>query len=253
MLWRALLLLAVFVAASVLATLYFGHEVLLALGLILTQIKVLMKKLVAIDLPVFLVWLKTQASAFFRFEILKKWLMTSVVPLMVGKAVLRRIQLLMQGYLDIVRQRYGRLMTWFNGLGRMERAVAWLVILFASLALSVTSLGLWLILFSVQLPLWLVAAVSATVKMMSKSVEKMVFKAVAFLQLAWLWKFIRRLLPARVLEWKRRTEFRIARQIVRRRRMTLKQLVARKGRLPFKLGLLAEYLFHPPGRKRGRR
>ncbi|MGP6086637.1 hypothetical protein [Antarctobacter jejuensis] len=246
---RALLLLAVFVTASVFATLFFGHEVLVAIGLILTQLKVLMKKLAGIELPVFLVWLKTQAAAFFRFEILKKWLMTSVVPLMVGKAILRRIQLRIQGYLDIVRQRYDRLIDWFNSLSRVERAVAWLVILFATLALSVTSLGLWLILFSVQLPLWLVATASATIKVMSKSVEKMVFKAVAFFQLSWLWKFIRRLLPKPVLEWKRRTEFRIARQIVRRRRMTLKQLVERKGRLPFKLGILAEYLFHPPGRK----
>lgn len=249
MLWRALLLLAVFVAASVLATLYFGHEVLLALGLILTQLKVLLKKLAGIELPVLLVWLKTQGSAFFRFEIIKKWIMSSVVPLMVGKAILRRIQLLVQSYLDIVRQRYDRLIRWFNSLSRVERAVAWLVILFATLALSVSSLGLWLILFSVQLPLWLVAAASATIRVMSKSVEKMLFKAVAFLQLSWLWKFIRRLLPAQVLEWKRRTEFRIARQIVRRRRMTLKQLVDRKGRLPFKLGIMAEYLFHPPGRK----
>lgn len=249
MLWRALLLLAVFVAASVLATLYFGHEVLLALGLILTQLKVLLKKLAGIELPVLLVWLKTQGSAFFRFEIIKKWIMSSVVPLMVGKAILRRIQLLVQSYLDIARQRYDRLIRWFNSLSRVERAVAWLVILFATLALSVSSLGLWLILFSVQLPLWLVAAASATIRVMSKSVEKMLFKAVAFLQLSWLWKFIRRLLPAQVLEWKRRTEFRIARQIVRRRRMTLKQLVDRKGRLPFKLGIMAEYLFHPPGRK----
>lgn len=249
MLWRALLLLAVFVAASVLATLYFGHEVLLALGLILTQLKVLLKKLAGIELPVLLVWLKTQGSAFFRFEIIKKWIMSSVVPLMVGKAILRRIHLLVQSYLDIVRQRYDRLIRWFNSLSRVERAVAWLVTLFATLALSVSSLGLWLILFSVQLPLWLVAAASATIRVMSKSVEKMLFKAVAFLQLSWLWKFIRRLLPAQVLEWKRRTEFRIARQIVRRRRMTLKQLVDRKGRLPFKLGIMAEYLFHPPGRK----
>lgn len=249
MLWRALILLAVFIAASVLATLYFGHEVLVAVGLIATQLKILLKKLAGIELPVFLVWVKTQASAFFRVEILKKWVTTSLVPLMVGKAILRRIQLLVQGYLDIVRVRYARLMDWFNGLSRVERAVAWLVILFATLALSVTSLGLWLILFSVQLPLWLVAAASATVKMLSKSMEKTVFKAVAFLQLAWLWKFVRRLLPARVLAWKRRTEFRIARQIVRRRRMTLKQLVARKGRLPFKLGIMAEYLFLPPGRR----
>ncbi|MBV7396998.1 hypothetical protein [Mameliella sediminis] len=248
MLIRALILLLVFVALSGAATWYFGHEVLIALGLILTQAKILLKKLAGVELGAVLLWLKTQGAMFFRVEIIKKWITTTVVPIMLGKAILRRIQLLVKGYLAIIQRHYARLMAWFNGLSRMERAVAWLVILFATLALSVTSLGLWLVLFSVQLPLWLVAALSATIKMTSKSLEKMVFKAVAFLQLAWLWKFIRRFLPERFLEWKRRTEFRIARQIVRRRRMTLKQLVERKGRLPFKLGLLAEYLFHPPGR-----
>jgi hypothetical protein len=55
MLVRAILLLLVFVALSVLATLYFGHDVLIALGLILTQAKVLLKKLAGIDLPAFLI------------------------------------------------------------------------------------------------------------------------------------------------------------------------------------------------------
>ncbi|MBW4985178.1 hypothetical protein KZZ07_21780 [Mameliella sp. CS4] len=249
MLFRALILLGVVVALSGAATWYFGHEVLIALGLMLSQAKVLLKKLAGLDLPVILSWLKAQGAMFFRVELIKKWITTSVVPLMLGKAILRRIQFLVKGYLQIVQQRYARLMEWFNGLSRVERAVAWLVILFATLALSVTSMGLWLVLFSVQLPLWLVAAASATVKMLSKSVEKMLFKALAFFQLGWLWKGIKRLLPASVLERKRRMEFRIARAIVRRRRMTLKQLVERKGRLPFKLGLLAEYLFHPPGRR----
>lgn len=250
MLIRALLLLGIFVALSAAATWAFGHEVLLALGLILTQLKIVLKKLVGVELPVVLVWLKTQATVFFRVELIKKWLMSSVVPLMLGKAILRRFQLVIRGYLEIVQKRYCRLLDWFNGLSPLERAVAWMVILFASLALSVTSLGLWLILFSVQLPLWLVAAGSAALRMTWSSLQKGVFKALAFLQLGWLWKGVKRLLPAKVLDRKRRAEFRIARAIVRRRHMTLKQLVDRKGRLPFKLGILAEYLFYPPGRTR---
>ncbi|WP_141135872.1 hypothetical protein [Antarctobacter heliothermus] len=247
---RALLLLVVVVALSGAATWYFGHEVLIALGLILTQLKVLMKKLFGVELPVLFVWLKTQGAMFFRVELIKKWLMTSVLPLMLGKALLRRIQLLVKRYLEVVQLRYARLLAWFNRLSPLERAVAWMVILFASLALSVTSMGLWLILFSVQLPLWLVAAGGAALRLTWSTLQKGLFKALAFLQLGWLWKGIKRLLPAAVLERKRRTEFRIARAVVRRRRMTLKQLVDRKGRLPFKLGVLAEYLFHPPGRKR---
>ncbi|SMX43642.1 hypothetical protein [Maliponia aquimaris] len=249
MLLRALLLLLIFVALSVAATLYFGNEVLIALGLILAQAKVLLKKLAGIELPVFILWLKTQAAAFFRVELLKKWLTTSAVPLVLGKALLRRVQRLVQGYMGIVRDSHARLMGWFRGLSPLERALAWLIILFATLALSVTTVGLWLVLFSVQLPLWLAAAMGALVRMTSASVQKMAFKALAFFQLKWLWRAVRRLLPARFLAWKRWAEFRIVRQVVRRRRMTLKQLVDRKGSLPFKLGLLAEYLFHPPGRR----
>jgi uncharacterized membrane protein YhdT len=153
-----------------------------------------------------------------------------------------------QGYLGRVRDRYAKLLDWFDRLSPVERTVAWMVILFGTLALSVTSLGLWLVLFSVQLPLWFVAAGSAFVRMVWTSLQKTVFKAIAFLQLGW--KGLRRLLPSALLERKRRLDFRIARAVVRRRRLTLKQLVERKGRLPFRLGLMAEYLFHPPGRPR---
>lgn len=250
MLLRALMLLVVVVALSGAATWYFGHEVLIALGLILTQLKVLMKKLAGVELPVLFAWLKTQGALFFRVELIKKWITTSVVPLILGKAVLRRIQFLVKGYLEAVQQRYVVMIAWFDRLSPLERAVAWMVILFATLALSVTSMGLWLILFSVQLPLWLVAAGSAALRMTWSTLQKGLFKAVAFLQLGWLWKGVKRLLPAALLERKRRAEFRIARAIVRRRHLTLKQLVERKGRLPFKLGILAEYLFYPPGRKR---
>jgi hypothetical protein len=247
MLSRALFLLVVFVALSVAATVYFGQDVLIAAGLILTQAKVLLKKAAGLDPSVFLTWLKQQGTAFFRVELIKKWASTSLVPLVLGKAILRRVQLLVQGYLGIVRLRYARLLAWFEGLSPVERAVAWMVILFATLALSVTSLGLWLVLFSVQVPLWLVAAGGSLVRMVWSSLHKGVFKALAFLQLSWLWKGVRWLLPAAVLERKRRMEFRIARAVVRRRRMTLKQLIERKDRLPFRLGLMAEYLFHPPG------
>ena len=63
---RPLALLVIAIGLSVAATLYFGHEVLIALGLILTQIKVIGKKLAMVELPLVLAWLKTQTSAFFR-------------------------------------------------------------------------------------------------------------------------------------------------------------------------------------------
>ena len=116
------------------------------------------------------------------------------------------------------------------------------MILCATLALSVTSLGLWLILFSVKIPLWIVAVGTSLGRMIIVSVEKMVFRAVAFLQLKWLWRGIARILPASWLARKRRFEYRVARTVIKRRRMTLRQLEDRKDSLPFKMGLLVQYL-----------
>lgn len=69
----------------------------------------------------------------------------------------------------------------------------------------------------------------------------MSFKAVAFLQLAWLWRLVRRVLPESWLERKRRFDYRVARAVIRRRRMTIRQLADRKDSLPFRIGLLIDY------------
>ncbi len=242
---RGFLLLVAAVGFSVAATIYFGNEVLIALGLILTQLKVIAKKLVGVELPAILAWLKFQGSAFFRIELIKKWLMTTVLPLILGKAVLRRIANFTARYRRMVRLRYMKLLRWYRRLHWGEKLLAALIILFATLALSVTSLGLWLILFSVKIPLWIAAVSVALWKMTWASVQKMAFKAAAFLQLSLLWKGVRRLLPASWLEWKRRFDYRVARTVIRRRRLTLRQLEARKDSLPFRLGLLVEYLRRP--------
>ena len=88
---RPLALLVAAIGLSVAATLYFGHEVLIALGLILTQIKVIGRKLAMVELLLILAWLETQTSAFFHVELLKKWLTTTLLPLLLGQAALRRI------------------------------------------------------------------------------------------------------------------------------------------------------------------
>ena len=72
------------------------------------------------------------------------------------------------------------------------------------------------------------------------SVEKMVFRAVAFLQLSWLWRAIRRLLPQSWLDKKRRLDFRMARAVVRRRRMTVQQLHDQKDNLMFRLNFFRD-------------
>jgi hypothetical protein len=109
----------------------------------------------------------------------------------------------------------------------------------------VSSLGLWLILFSVKLPLWLVATVSAFARIVVTSVRKMAFKAVAFFQLGWLWRILRRRLPHEYLERKRRFDFRVARRVVRRRRMTVRQLAASKDGLSMRLALIGAYFRTP--------
>ena len=245
MLLRALALLVAAISLSVAATIYFGADVLIALGLILTQLQLITKKLMLIKLPAVLAWMKAQAAVFFRIELLKKWIMTTLLPLLLGKAVLRRIAAYLGRYRRAVRFRYVRMLRWYRRLHPAEKVIAALIILFATVALSVTSLGLWLILFSVKLPLWIAAAATAFWRMTWVSVQKMVFKAVAFLQLKWLWRGMSRILPASWLERKRRFDYRVARTVIRRRRMTLRQLEYRKDSLPFRMGILVEYLRGP--------
>ncbi|MGR3513928.1 MAG: hypothetical protein ACU0GG_14310 [Paracoccaceae bacterium] len=242
MFWRGFLLLIAAVSLSYAATIYFGNEVLIALGLILTQLKVLGKKLVGIELPAVLAWLKMQASVFFRIELIKKWLTTTFLPLLLGRAALRRIASFTTKYRRAVRLRYMRLLRWYRRLSRWEKLLAAAIILAATIGVSVTSLGLWLILFSVKLPLWIVAVATALGRMTWTSVQKMAFRAAAFLQLSLLWRGVKRLLPAAWLERKRRFDYRVARTVIRKRRMTLAQLEARKDSLPFRMGLLVEYL-----------
>lgn len=239
---RAFALLFLALAASVAATVYFGNEVLIALGLILTKAKLIAKKISMVEWPTILTWLKTQSEAFLRVELIKKWVMTTLLPLLLGNALLRRIARFLDQYRAALRARYRALLRWYRGLHPVEKIVAALVILSATVALSVTSIGLWLILFSVKLPLWIAAAAAAFWRMTWLSIEKMVFKALAFLQLKWLWRGLSKLLPSAWLAWKRRMDYRIARAVIRRRRMTIRQLADRKDSLPFRLGIMVEFL-----------
>lgn len=237
---RALLVLVVVAGLSLALTWYFGEAVLLALGLIALQLQVLAKKIAAVEWPVILTWLKTETQLFFRIELLKKWLLTSALPLLVGSAVLRRIEAFFQTYRARVRAHYDALMGWFVGLQWYEKTVAALVVLFAALALSVASLGIWLILFSVKLPFWVIAALSAFGRMIWETIRKTAFKTAAFFQLGWIWRVIERRLPAQALARKRRLNFRIARRVVRHRRLTLRQLSSRKHILSLTLAVWAE-------------
>lgn len=242
---RAVLLLFLVVGLSVAATLYFGDEVLLALGLILIQLKIVAKKIAMIEWPSILVWLKTEIAQFFRIELLKKWFMTTALPLLIGNAVFRKLEAFVASYRAAISAQYDRLLRWYDGLQWYEKLIAALILLFGTLGLAVSSLGLWLILFSIKLPIWLIAAVSAFGRMVVLSVRKMLFKAVAFFQLSWLWKILRRRLPEEYLERKRKFDFRVARMVVRRRRMTVRQLAEKKDGLSMRLSLIAAYFRQP--------
>lgn len=240
MLVRALAILFLMVAASYAATVYFGQEVLIALGLILVQLKVLGKKIISVELPSVLAWLKYETTNFFRIELLKKWLMTTALPLLVGRAALRRLTNFLKRYQKAMKAHYDSLLAWYGALDGPVKVIAALIVVFAALALSVSSIGLWLILFSVKLPFWVLATVTSLGQMFWLSVRKMAFKTVAFLQLGWLWRIVRKRLPEKYLEKKRRFDFRVARSVVRRRRMTVKQLAARKDSLSMKWAVLSE-------------
>ena len=240
MLVRALAILAVVASVSVGLTFYFGQDVLVALGLILIQLKIVAKKLVSVELPSILAWLKTEAAMFFRIELLKKWALTTLLPLLIGNAVLKKFAAFVKGYRAALRGHYDGLLNWYSGLDIPVKIVAALIVLFAMLGLSVTSLGLWLVLFSVKLPFWLLAAFTSAMKVTWLSARKMAFKAVAFLQLGWLWRLVRKRLPQSYLDRKRRFDFRVARMVVRRRRLTLRQLSSRKDSLSLRLAVIRE-------------
>jgi len=111
MLLRALLILLIVGAISIGLTLYFGNEVFVALGMILVQVKVVAKKLVAVELPSVLAWLKTETSSFFRIELLKRWAMTTALPLLVGNALLRKIDVFPSQYCEAIQRRYDGLIS----------------------------------------------------------------------------------------------------------------------------------------------
>jgi hypothetical protein len=240
MLVRALLVLFFVASFSVGLTFYFGHDILVAFGLILVQLKIVAKKLVSVELPTLLVWLKVEAAAFFRIELLKKWALTTALPLLIGNALLKKFAAFIKSYRTALRGHYDGLLNWYSELDLPVKIIAALVVLFAMLGLSVTSLGLWLVLFSVKLPFWLLAAFTSAVKVIGLSIRKMAFKTVAFLQLGWLWRIVRRRLPQAYLDRKRRFDFRIARMVVRRRRMTLRQLSSRKDSFSLRLAVIRE-------------
>lgn len=221
---------------------YFGEAVIVAFGLLLVQLKLLSKKITLMDLTMVWGWIKLQGGVFLRIELIKKWIMTTLVPLLVGKATLRRLASFIHGYSAALKARYARLLNWYAQLGWIEKSLAAAIVLFATVALGVSTIGLWLVLFSVKIPLWLAAFAATALQSLWAGVQKTLFKTLAFLQLRWLWVFLSKLLPQSLLQRKRRLDYRIARAVIRHRRLSLRQVTEKKDSLPFRMGLLIDYL-----------
>lgn len=241
---RAIALLLVVASASVALSLMFGAEVLAALGLMLAQVKIVFAKLAALSSATLVGWLKAQGVNFARVELGKRWFMRSILPLVIGAATQRKIAAFFTAYVEIAKTQYAAMMDWYRTRPRPMRIVLILIAMFSTLALAVTSMSLWLLLFSVQLPIWIIAGFAAFGQMIWQTVQKMTFRTLAFMQLYRLWGFLRRRLPKAYLQRVRRFNFRVARIVVRRRRMTVAQLHAQKDTLAMRWDLLREYFRH---------
>ncbi len=241
MLARALAILIVMIALSVSLSIYFGAEVLAALGLILTQLKIVFAKAMALSSRTIMVWLQAQGLNFARVELAKRWFLKSLVPMLIGAANQRRIAAFVQTYTTFARARFDAMMNWYRALPRLMQILLILIAMFATLALAITSMSLWLLLFSVQLPVWILAGVAAFWQMIWQTVQKMVFRTLAFMQLFRAWSYLRNRVPPAYLQRLRRFNFRVARVVVRRRRMTLAQLHGRKSSWAMRWALFREY------------
>ncbi|MEM9779301.1 MAG: hypothetical protein AAF813_05260 [Pseudomonadota bacterium] len=244
MLIRALALLIVLIGVSLGLSFWFGAEVLAALGAVIAQLKVIIARTMAISSQTILVWLKAQGLNFARVELAKRWFLKSLVPMLIGAANQRRIANFVQAYTSFAKARFGEMMDWYRALPRPTRYVLILVAMSASLALALTTMSLWLLLFSVQLPMWIIAGFAAFGQLIWQTVQKTVFRTLAFMQLFRAWDFLRGRVPPAYLQRLRRFNFRIARIVVRKRRMTVAQLHDRKGNLGLRWALLLEYFRH---------
>jgi len=244
MLIRALAIAAALLVVSVSLTRIFGVEILVALGLLLTQLKVIAGKSGSFLLATLPAWIKMQGANFLKIELAKHWVTKSLLPMLIGAGLQRRISGWTGRLTTGFRARSARLGAWYRDLSPGWRVLGIGVALLTVLALSVTSLGLWLFVFSVQVPIWIAAAFGTIGRMLWQSGQKMAFRAVAFMQLYRIWGLVRRRLPPEYLDRKRRFDYRIARIVVRRRRLTVAQLHARKHGLALRWALLREYLRH---------
>ena len=193
---RALALLILLCLASVALSAYFGAEILAALGAILAQLKIIGAKLSAVSSRTVLLWLKAQGINFARIEIGKRWLTRSLIPLLIGAATQRRITRFAHRFAALVRERYDAMLAAYRAQPRPTRILLVLIAIAATMAVTVTTISLWLVVFSVQLPLWILAGVAAFWRVIWLWAQKLVFRTLAFMQIFRIWGFLRRRMRA---------------------------------------------------------
>ncbi|MEO0914791.1 MAG: hypothetical protein AAFY59_17715 [Pseudomonadota bacterium] len=235
---RALLLLGFLATASIGLTYFLGAEILAALGMILAQLKIVLAKAASLSSGVVLNWLKAQGINFARVEIAKRWFLKSLLPLILGAALQRQIASAFGRGKEIVARRQAALMGWYRELPKPARWAVLALGIVAMLGLTMSSLGLWVLVFTVQVPIWLVAAGSAGLQVLWRTLQKMVFRTLAFMKIMTAWGFLRRRMPAGARRRLRRMEFRIARTVVRQRKLTLRQVRNQKDGLAMRWALL---------------
>ena len=241
---RALAILAVLAGLTLGVSYYLGAEILAALGLIVSQIKIVAGKIAALSSRTVLVWLKAQGLNFARVELGKRWIVKVLIPMLIGASLQRRISLLVADFVAGFKLRVQRLNAVYQTWPMPVKITAMLAVLCAVLLLALSSMSLWLLIFSVQLPIWIMASVGSLGGILSRSLQKLLFRTVMFMQLHRLWGAVKRRLPQSYLDRKRRFDYKVARIVVRRRKMTVAQLHAQKDGWAMRWALIREYFRH---------
>ena len=244
MLLRALAVLGLVAGICLGMSYWFGAEILAALGIALQQLKVVFAKIATVSATSILTWLKAQGINFARVELGKRWVMKSILPLIIGAALQRRINITFRSLIRRVKMRYRRMQRWYRAQDLAVKAVLIGIVVLSTLAVALSSMSLWLFVFSVQLPLWIIATFAALWQGLWRSLQKMVFRTLAFMQIYRVWDRVRDRLPPSYLRRVRRFNFRVARIVVKRRRMTISQLHAQKDGWSMRWALLREYFRH---------
>ncbi len=218
---RALALLALVIAASVALSLVFGTQVLAALGLMIGKAKLLAANALAAVAKGAGVWLRAQGVRFARVEIAKRWVYRSLLPLVIGAAGQRRVRALLRHARRAVRRRHDAMMAWYGRQPLALRVATVGLAIAAMLALTATSVGIWVLIFSVQVPVWILAGLGSVGSLIRDYVERAVFKTVVFMKLDRLWAWAEARLPRGLRRAKRRADLKVARTVVKGRRKAI--------------------------------